>query len=228
MNSNTRSGIGRIFTPVNTVIVLANVIVCLVLEIKGDTTDARFMIEHGGMYWPYIKYMHEYHRLFTSAFLHFGIRHLISNMIVLLFIGDNLERALGHIKYTILYVGVIFGTGLVCYGVDLYTRNNVVSAGASGAILGVVGAMLYILIRNKGRMEDLRSGNVILFIIFSLYQGFRTAGTDNVAHISGLAIGFLLGVILYRKNKRPKKNSNTFTGSNPFEQGGSSHNYFEV
>ena len=68
-----------------------------------------------------------------------------------------------------------------------------VSGGASGAIFGVVGALLVIVIRNRGQLEDLNSRQLMLFAGFSIYHGVTSAGIDNMAHISGFVIGALLG-----------------------------------
>ena len=194
--------LSQYITPVNTAIIIANIAVFIVLEIMGDTTDATFMYEHGAEYWPAIQYGQEYWRLFTAAFLHFGFRHLLNNMLVLAFLGDNMERAMGKIKYFIFYMLSAFGSNLCSFFIEKARNQNTVSAGASGAIFAVVGGMLYILIVNKGRLEDLNQRNIILFIIFSIYMGYTTVGVNNVAHVSGLAIGFLLAVIMYRKKKR--------------------------
>ena len=84
----------------------------------------------------------------------------------------------------------------------MFLRENVVSAGASGAIFGVAGGILYLVIRNRGRLEDLSFFQIGMFIIFTLYNGMRSSGVDNVAHFSGLAIGFLLAMLLTSIRRR--------------------------
>ena len=192
----------RRLTPVNTVIIAANVILFLIIELIGSTHDTTLMIRFGASYWPLIAYDHQYWRLFTSAFLHFGLEHLFSNMLVLAFIGDNLERALGKVKYLIFYVLCAIGSGAVSFFVNMFLRENVVSAGASGAIFGVAGGILYLVIRNRGRLEDLSFFQIGMFIIFTLYNGMRSSGVDNVAQFSGLAIGFLLAMLLTSIRRR--------------------------
>ena len=78
----------------------------------------------------------------------------------------------------------------------------VVSAGASGAIFGVVGGLLTAVLRNKGRLEDLNIRQLVFMAALSLYLGFTESGVDNVAHVAGLLLGILFGLILYRKPKR--------------------------
>ena len=77
-----------------------------------------------------------------------------------------------------------------------------VGAGASGAIYGVIGGLLWALIRNRGRLEDLSTGQIAFFVLLSLYYGFSDSGVDNSAHIGGLLIGFLLSILMYRVRKK--------------------------
>lgn len=190
-------------------LIVANLIVYIVTEIIGDTTSAVFMFNHGAAYTPAIMEGHEYWRLFTCMFLHFGIRHFFNNMLVLGFLGDNLERALGKIKFLILYICSGFLANIVSVLVEYYGNDVVVSAGASGAIFGIVGALIWILIANRGVYEDLSIQRVFMFVIFSVFLGVQSSGIDNVAHIGGLIFGFILCMILYRKNKKSvEKNRN--------------------
>ena len=188
-------------SPVNTLIIVINVLVFAGLSFLGDTTDVRFMYNHGASFWPAIIEEHEYYRLLTCTFIHFGISHLLNNMLVLAYIGDNLERALGKIKYLIVYLAAGVGSSAVSAG------------GASGAILGVVGALLVIVIRNRGQLEDLNSRQLMLFAGFSIYHGVMSAGIDNMAHISGFVIGALLGGLLYRRKRYRKQNTKRAAGT---------------
>lgn len=186
-------------TPVNTVLIVINILVFLWISVTGSTADGMFMYQHGANYWPAVFYNHEYYRLLTCAFLHFGFSHLLNNMLVLGFIGDNLERALGSIRYAILYLLCAVGSSALSDAWSMFTGGRQLSAGASGAIFGVVGALLIILIRNRGRLEDLSSRQIILFAVFTIYHGITSAGIDNAAHIGGFAIGALLAFIMYRR-----------------------------
>ena len=189
-------------TPVNTLLILINVAVFLFMLLTGDPTDGEYMYSHGADFWPDVFYRHQYYRLLTSAFLHFGVTHIFNNMIILGFIGDNLERALGSIKYIIFYLAAAIGSGIVSCAWDMYTQSYSISAGASGAIFGVVGGILVILIENKGRLEDLNVRQVILFAACSIYYGITSAGVDNAAHIGGFLIGALLALLMYRKKRK--------------------------
>lgn len=188
---------------VNTALVACNVAVFLWLELVGSTQDVIFMIHHGAAYVPsIIGPDKEYYRLLTCAFLHYGIQHLFSNMLCLYFIGDNLERALGHISYLLLYLGCAVGSSACSLAAHILWAPNKVSAGASGAICGVMGALLLVVIRNRGRLEDMTTGRVAFLIFYIVYEGLRSAGVDNIAHISGAVIGFGLAALLYRPGRK--------------------------
>lgn len=199
--------------PCTIVIALINIIVFAVLTWNGMTEDGAYMLEHGAMYVPYVLENQEYYRIITSMFLHFGIQHLLNNMLILVVLGMTLEVEIGKIKFLIIYLlSGIGGTSLSAYG-DIYTGQYNVSGGASGAIFGVICALLYVAIRNRGRIGNI-SGRGILFILaISLYYGFSSTGVDNLAHIGGAVTGFLLGILLYWKRKQ--KSSNVI----PFRKG---------
>ena len=90
-------------TPVNTILVLANVVVFMILSFLGNTTDAEFMAAHGAIDWMDVVEKHQYYRLFTSMFLHFGADHLLQNMLILLVIGCRLERITGKLSYLLIF-----------------------------------------------------------------------------------------------------------------------------
>lgn len=143
---------------INLVIVVCNILVFLAVTLTGGTESSRHMMDCGAAYAPLIE-SGEYYRLFTSMFLHFGIQHLINNMLLLLFLGDYLERAAGKIRYLVIYLGGGLVGNLCSYLHELSLMKTgeapAVSAGASGAIFSAVGAMLVLLAFRKGRLEDL-------------------------------------------------------------------------
>lgn len=189
---------------VNGCIIAANVIYFLFLEIAGSSLSSRFMIQMGAMYAPLVLEKKEYYRLITSVFMHFGSRHLFNNMLVLFLLGDNLERALGHVKYLIFYLLCGIGGNLfsLLVGSASGMNDQTVSAGASGAIFGVVGGLIYAVAVNRGRLEDLSTRQLVFLVAVTLYHGFTNTGINNAAHIGGLLTGFLLGVLMYRKTSR--------------------------
>ena len=193
---------GRKTAYVNTAIIIINVLCFLYLELQGSTENAGFMLAHGAMFAPLVVDHGQYYRLVTSVFMHFGVSHLLNNMLVLFVLGDNLERALGHVKYLIFYLLCGVGANLVSMTVNLMMGSLSVGAGASGAIFGVVGGLVYAVGVNRGRLEDLTSRQLGVMILLTLYHGFTSMNIDNAAHIGGLAAGILLGILLYRKPRR--------------------------
>jgi len=192
-------------SPLNTIMILINVVIFIWMSLEGDTNNSSFMYEHGANFWPDVFYEGQYYRLFTCAFMHFGVSHLFNNMLVLAFIGDNLERALGPVKYMVLYVGSAIGASLASDLWYMYTGVYTISAGASGAVFGVTGALLVILAKNRGRLEDLSSRRLMLFAAAVLYNGISAASVDNAAHIGGLVVGAVLAMLLYRSRGTRKK-----------------------
>ncbi|MDF2886403.1 MAG: Rhomboid family protein [Lacrimispora sp.] len=184
---------------VNISLIAVNIIYFLYLEMNGSTEDTQFMVSHGAMYAPLVIERGEYYRLITSAFMHFGINHIMNNMLILFILGDNLERALGHIKYLIFYLICGVGANVISMFVNLSGYRSVVSAGASGAIFGVIGGLLYAVAVNRGQLEDLSTRQLLVVVLCSLYFGFTSTGVDNAAHVAGLIVGIIMGVILYRR-----------------------------
>lgn len=188
--------------PVFTIMLVGvNVIVFFVLSVMGMTEDAVFMAEHGAMYAPYITEMGEYYRIFTSMFLHFGFEHLMNNMVMLLAIGWTLENETGRLKFLIIYFVSGIGGTLLSMWQDIRTEHFTVAAGASGAIFGLIGATLYIAVRNRGRVGDISGRGLLFMAVISLYYGYANGGVDNFAHVGGLLSGIFLAVLLYRKRQ---------------------------
>ena len=160
---------------------------------NGHTTQ--FLLEHGALYAPAIR-EGEWYRLLTHIFLHGDILHLGNNMLILFCLGNALEHYLGKISYVGIYFfsGILAGLGSVVYNTD-----NTVSVGASGAVFGIIGAMLWLVLRNKGKLKGFTGPRMLLFVFMSVYAGFTDRGIDNAAHIAGLIAGFLLAMVIYRR-----------------------------
>lgn len=184
------------------VLIVINAAVFIILSFLGRTEDGGFMLEHGAMYVPYILGDGQYYRLFTSMFLHFGITHLTNNLLMLGLLGWNLETEVGGFKFLIIYMVSGLGGNLLSAVIDIRIQEYAVAGGASGAIFGIIGALLYIAIRNHGRVGNVTGRGIIFMIGLSLYFGFTSTGVDNFAHIGGLLAGFLASVLLYRKRNR--------------------------
>ena len=182
---------------------VVNVAVFIVFSIIGSTTDTVFMLSHGACYTPYVL-AGEYWRLVTSMFLHFGLPHLLYNMVCLLSLGDLLEAVTGHVRFAVIYLVSGIAGNLLTVWVEMRRGGSfAVSAGASGAIFGGIGALFWLVLSRRyasGRISVKRMG---ILVVLMVAQGFMEAGTNNIAHIGGMAAGFLLAVVLFppRRNK---------------------------
>lgn len=194
------------FSPVNTLLVILNVLIFAAMTMAGTVGDSAGMIKWGAMYTPLMEEPREIYRVITSMFLHFDISHLTGNMIVLIALGDNLERALGKWKYLIIYFLSGAGAGIASFVYNEIAGNTVVAAGASGAIFGVIGALFCMVVMNKGKLEDVTAFRLGVMIVYVLYTGLKTPGIDNTAHIGGLLTGILLtGLMRGNINKKRGK-----------------------
>jgi len=140
----------------------------------------------------------QYWRLLTSVFLHAGLSHLGSNLLVQILMGNAVERNLGHIRYLALYLLSGIGGYVISVLYDRAQGVNIYSVGASGAVFGVMGTLFVLIIRGR---KKLRSGSSLLTraafaVFYAVYSGFRNPYTDNAAHLGGLAFGVVLGVLL--------------------------------
>lgn len=183
-------------------LLVMNVIVYLVMELLGDTRDGLFVASYGGMYPAFLLYNHQWWRLLTAGFIHFGAAHLVNNMVVLYCMGTRLEHMVGHIRFLIIYVVSLLGGSLLSYAVMVQTGDYAVSAGASGAVFGIIGGLLWVVMLHRGRMEDLTTGRIIFMILLTVYYGFSSSGVDNWGHIGGVLTGFLVTVILYHRKRQ--------------------------
>ena len=188
--------------PVNLLMVIINIVVFVVLSFLGNTEDAVFMALHGAAVTPMIVEGREYYRIFTSMFLHFGAEHLLYNMLMLIFLGDTLEKTVGGIRYLVIYLLGGMAGNLLSVGMELRAEEFAVSAGASGAIFAVIGALCFVVIVNKGKLQDYSGRRLLLMAALSVMQGITASGVDNWAHVGGLAAGFLITILFTRKVKR--------------------------
>ena len=184
----------------NLIMILLNIGVFLVVSATGGCENYEHMLRCGAGYAPFIA-EGEYYRILTSMFLHFGIHHLANNMILLLFLGDDLERWAGKTSYLIIYLCGGMGGNLWSYFHDLQVMAKgqipPVSAGASGGVFAVVGALVVLLAFRKGRLEDLSFRRMLCMAVLSLMVGFGSSTIDNYAHVGGAVTGAILMLILY-------------------------------
>ena len=197
-----RNSLKRISSMKATLIILAvNVVYFIVLWASGALDSSRKMVDMGALYIPYVIERHEYYRLMTAAFMHFSVRHIFGNMLLLAVLGHMLEAEFGTLIYTVCYMAAAAAANAVSvlwyWRFDPYT----ISAGASGAVFGLVGIVLWLVIVNRGRYRGINLFRVLLMVVFSLYIGITGGGTNNVAHVAGLVCGLICGIIFYRRGR---------------------------
>lgn len=131
----------------------------------------------------------QYWRILTAMFVHFGLIHIGSNMLVLFFIGIPLERRIGSGRFAAVYLVAGIGGGVATY---LFAGPTQASAGASGAIFGLLGA--YVVLARRYRSAEL--GSVTGTIVLNLVITFSIPGISITDHIGGLVVGAVLGGVL--------------------------------
>ena len=137
-------------------------------------------------------------RLITAAFLHVNIMHLLVNMYSLIIIGSQVETFIGRFKFVFIYIiSAIVGNLLSL----VFSEANIVSVGASGAIFGLMGALLYFGYHYRLYLSEAIKTQIIPVIVLNLLLGFMVSGVDNAAHIGGLIGGYLASMAIGIENK---------------------------
>ena len=151
-------------------------------------------------------YGKEYGRILWAMFFHADTGHLFNNMLILFFLGAMLEKEVGHLWFGVLYFLSGVGGNILSLMMKVIQNDPAGSLGASGAVFGLDGVLLAIVILSNRRMESVTPIRVILMIVLSLYSGFTGGNIDNAAHVGGLIVGFLLGgmmcMVQNRKDRR--------------------------
>ena len=139
-------------------------------------------------------------RLLTSAFLHGNILHLLVNMYSLWIIGSQVETYIGKWKFLVIYLlSAIMGS---LFSIVFY--ENSISIGASGALFGLMGALLYFGYHYRLYLSNTLTSQIIPIIALNLLFGFTVPGIDNACHIGGLIGGYLSTMIVGLKYKSQK------------------------
>jgi rhomboid protease GluP len=177
-----------------TIIAALNIIVFILMVAGGANVispDMQTLIDWGANY-RLVTLDGQPWRLLTATFLHIGLIHLLMNLYGLLFIGYALEPYLGPIRFAAAYLMC----GILASLTSLAMHDNTVSAGASGAIFGMFGLYLALLLSKTISTADSKRTvmNMLVLIGYNLIYGFKD-GIDNAAHVGGLLTGFLIGLL---------------------------------
>ena len=174
-------------------LIIINILLFLYSSIDGNAL-AMFANNHAAVA------AGQYYRLFTAMFFHVDIIHILCNMYSLYIIGSQVENYLGKGKY----LGIYFISGLIGSLFSATFTTNY-SVGASGAIFGLMGALLYFGYHYRLFLNSVVRSQIIPLIIVNLSLGFLTPGIDNSAHIGGLIGGYLSTMALGASDKATKQ-----------------------
>jgi membrane associated rhomboid family serine protease len=187
-------------TPAVLILIVTNVLVFL-FEISAGGWNDPDVLHRIGALEPYAVVKGEYWRLFTALFLHGGFLHLGFNLFALYVLGPPLERSIGTMRFAACYL--ISGLGSSVGVVALTTLGFVQDAqviGASGCIMGVVGAWAGFLLRHRhAPLAKQRLANIALIVAIQIAFDLSTPQVSMAAHMCGLVAGLLLGLILARR-----------------------------
>lgn len=174
-------------------LLISNFILFITMILSGAnifSVKPSVLYEYGGLVnYETMGSMAELYRLITSIFIHGGLMHLLFNMYALYIIGPQVESFFGKTKYLIIYLGSgIIGNLLSM----LFQANNVVSIGASGAIFGLLGALVYFGYHYRVYFGNVIKSQIIPLIMLNIFLGFMLTGINMAAHLGGLLGGFLV------------------------------------
>ncbi|GLB46782.1 rhomboid family intramembrane serine protease [Philodulcilactobacillus myokoensis] len=165
--------------------------VYIAMTFSGGTDNSNVLLEYGAIFNPLVR-AGEWWRLITAIFLHMNFTHILFNGLVLYFMGIQIEKLFGHLRFAIIF----FGSGIVgnLFG---FAFTDGISAGASTAIFGLFGAFMMLGESFNGNQEIRRlSKSFIIFIVMNLLLDLITPNVDIAGHIGGLISGFLIAYIV--------------------------------
>jgi membrane associated rhomboid family serine protease len=181
-------------TPVTKFLSILLIAIFLLQELTGT-----LLVKNFALFAPLVT-SGEWWRLISAGFLHGSIIHLLFNVYILWVIGSQLESIVGNIKFIIIYFVSLLGGSVASY---LFSPFGSYSIGASGAIFGLMGAMLVV-----GRKRNLDISQITTLVAINVVIGFVLSGIDWRAHLGGLAAGafitwvMLNATLLKEKNQR--------------------------
>lgn len=193
--------LAKIFLKKDQPIVTYSIILLNIIVFMLSLLDYNMIINYFANYYINVK-NGEIYRLLTACFVHANFLHIFFNMYALYYIGPMVEKYYGKLKYLLIYLG----SGIMGSLFSVVLSNNV-SIGASGAIFGLFGSMLYFGYKYRATLDGFVRSGIIPVLFINLILGFIVPNIDVYGHIGGLIDGLLLSYIfgVYRKGK--KKNT---------------------
>lgn len=181
-------------TPVTTLLLVAIGILFITETLRGGSTDVNVLVALGANV-PQLVVAGQYWRLVASMFLHIGLVHLLVNGWALYQLGSLFEILLGSLSMLLVY----FVSGIAGSIASVMFIRADLSAGASGAIFGLMGALIAFLLKRREMLTPQAKSllmQLLLWAGINVFLGFSIPGIDNAAHLGGAAAGFLLGLTL--------------------------------
>ncbi len=199
-NSDRNIKAQKLFATKKPIVTYIFITICIIMFIlTRGSTDIETLLKYGANN-AYLTKSGEYYRLLSSMFIHIGLLHLLFNMYALYIIGPQVESFYGKFKYFLIYIL----SGVSGSILSITFSSNTVSAGASGAIFGLMGALLYFGFFYRNYLGSVIKSQIVPIIILNLVIGFSTSGIDNAAHIGGLIGGILTSLALGVTDKTRK------------------------
>ncbi|WP_459927014.1 rhomboid family intramembrane serine protease [Desulfosporosinus burensis] len=171
---------------------VVNLIVFGLMTLAGGSTEQRVLIAFGAKVNTLIQ-EGEVWRLITSMFIHIGVMHLFFNLYALRALGSLAEEIFGHRNYFLIYLCAGLGGSVASF-----IFSPALSAGASGAIFGLLGALLYYSYKRPNLWKSGLGVNLVIVILVNIAFGFIVPGIDNFAHLGGLLMGTMISILLTR------------------------------
>lgn len=182
----------KIFSSKRPIITHIIMLLCIIMfVISGFGIDIMTLVKYGANYGEYVK-NGEVFRLISSMFLHSGFIHIFFNMYSLYVIGPKIEDFYGKWKYLFIYLLSGISGGLL----SIAMNGNVVTVGASGAIFGLFGALIYLGYNYRGYIGSIVRSQIVPIVIYNLLIGFFVSGIDMWGHIGGLIGGLIVSYIV--------------------------------
>jgi membrane associated rhomboid family serine protease len=182
-------------------LILVNIGAFIVEISRGDSNEFAGLHRLGALEPFAVVWNHEYWRLFTALFLHAGVVHLLFNLFALYVLGPPLERAIGSTRFCVCYL--ISGLGSSAGVVALWMArlsSTMQLVGASGCIMGIVGAWAGFLLRHRHMpLAKRRLSNIAMIVAIQVAFDLSTPQVSASAHLFGLVTGFLVGLVIAPK-----------------------------
>jgi len=187
---------------ISLVFILINVVMWVILEYNGGSTDLETLLRFGAINVALIQVTGEYWRIFSSMFLHIGFAHLAYNVFALYIFGSRLEKYINIGQYVVIYIFAGLVGGFCSYGGSLLMGTNTVAAGASGAIYGLLGAILILSKASGQSIDGLNAYMMWLIFIFGIVFSVISPSVDVFAHVGGFIGGLIASTPIVILGKR--------------------------